>query len=1618
MAPQTKFFKDKDFMKELDLPDYFNEIDPQEENTYKLRNLVDFEITDSNGNVVEFEDLATCTDKSNLTVRGLCIEPLDYTVRQTLLNVSSSAKSDGPVTSAAGKRKAEDISNGNSSSSSCSENNSDDKPITESSSQESCPPVELDRSTLKVGSLIDGYCNRTFQWFPAKVVEVLGDGSGSDDVKIHFQGWNSQYDEWMSRDSDRLVASGTSKKVEIFNAKNAADMVPWFKTKELYAKMQSKCPDAGKSSHPYPDGRLSSTTRSQRVIITGALDWCIDLTYCSPSIWLISPNEIWYRVAGIFSPCGHYGFPSQRYAPAFDPFIQKFEATAHAAFVLLDFYGQNPKISVQDVVAEIVARSEGVVSEGVVLLAHDMICKQISELGQSEEWNKKLKPLNQSQFIYQLQRWGPASLNSVQWQPKKPIRKQVVNKGEASGKLEAMLEGRGRRQNILFQYLLTKPSNIKFPIIDGDLWDIEFYRQVLPKPMPIPVSSPQIEVPNVDVFHILQTWSMCMNYREPLGLPYISLNRFMKDFNLDDSNPQPMSKLMRELHCRILANVLVDGNFGLAQSALSIFEFFPILNCDAMQSYDDAGNGTLLTGPFLALHSANKQSPSQNQHYLEQICILLRGADTWVEVLRMLLSLREHVQLEEYSDPIAGCLEALLDLMSFPKADAFLRPIKPTDDGVPDYHERVKTPMDLTTIRSRISQGWYDPPVSSAEDPNLIDESKDDTRFGGVTGILTDISKVWSNCYKYWDPVPFVGDETEHPVVELAKACEAKFQYSFASKVLGMSKEEIDVLDSDDTPLELHKNVAKLNTTKTKSEKNENRFKFVKKEGAVPKFGLSSTVSGDMFAKDADQDWKSHVAEINDAAQYEMVPSNVRLQIFRWLLKQYVATAIAREHANVIDGGGGDDDVQEKEKPVDEEPKPKAKRIRRSKAQIEADAKAAAEEKEQKAREKAEAIAAALAAGLPPPENPDKKKPRKRASPKPKVKKGGEGAAAAEEEDDNAIKGRNRSTKTFETDLDGNIRHSRLVPIGGDRHGHRYWAFCFTGPPPPPAPATTTTAASAANTDDTVKMEVSDGIDEGKTTTNVESMMPENSANAAAGEVYVPEPVPALELGADAHRIFCENPLTGKWSCYSTKLDLNILLGWLDPRGKAEGKTRQFLLEWGENNKLPIMLPPQLGQPIFTQNPVSPIKVTPITMKKNVTVADAETESEDDGHSKKRIKAEIKTVEVSLSSVSSSTAETEKNSDTMEEVPPQTESEHMTLSYADFGLPPPVAENKGDNNSTESKPILSEQAQLIQAQRLAEEKRQKEAFKVAVSEYESFLAKPSSFDKPEESDQDLSMVNLDYWHHFEQTSVLYNCKLVLTGSLGMAVKESSDVIKGRSVLCIGYAGPPGSSSAAEMAGICIGDRILSCNKHPVSSIPALQAAVGAAKKAAKEDETVILNIMVARVSASLAWLPPQYSDDALQTAATTYTIDMTDFPEKINVPCRTAGLIADVVFRCQNREYFPASVIEKYIASFTDILIDDSETEEKLRVEDMMKKLKGVLLAAEEAMVAATKNNRNRKTMRELNALWLGDERLRYQWRRIVNEATNWGKLSTCATILGMNITRPLLPYPKLDGYD
>ena len=58
-------------------------------------------------------------------------------------------------------------------------------------------------------------------------------------------------------------------------------------------------------------------------------------------------------------------------------------------------------------------------------------------------------------------------------------------------------------------------------------------------------------------------------------------------------------------------------------------------------------------------------------------------------------------------------------------------------------------------------------------------------------------------------------------------------------------------------------------------------------------------------------------------------------------------------------------------------------------------------------------------------------------------------------------------------------------------------------------------------------------------------------------------------------------------------------------------------------------------------------------------------------------------------------------------------------------------------------------------------------------------------------------------------------------------------------------------------------------------------------------------------------------------------------------------------------------------------------------------------------MASATKANKARKTNRELKQSWLGEERLRFQWRRIVINAKSFAQVSTCASILFEVLTDP-----------
>ncbi|KAE9576441.1 hypothetical protein CGMCC3_g7601 [Colletotrichum fructicola] len=84
----------------------------------------------------------------------------------------------------------------------------------------------------------------------------------------------------------------------------------------------------------------------------------------------------------------------------------------------------------------------------------------------------------------------------------------------------------------------------------------------------------------------------------------------------------------------------------------------------------------------------------------------------------------------------------------------FKEPVDPVEDNVPDYFEKVKKPMDLNTIKAKMSQQQY-----TTEDE-----------------FVSDVRQIFDNCYTYWKK----GDA-------MWVACE-KFQKTFEEKYAQMSK--------------------------------------------------------------------------------------------------------------------------------------------------------------------------------------------------------------------------------------------------------------------------------------------------------------------------------------------------------------------------------------------------------------------------------------------------------------------------------------------------------------------------------------------------------------------------------------------------------------------------------------------------------------------------------------------------------------------------------------------------------------------------------------------------------------------------------------------------------------
>lgn len=378
--------KFKSSRREEDIPSKYNEFDSEEDQSTLLRTVVEFELFDKRtGEFAYFDDLSD--PSRHISLRGFVVEPLPADWRDTINSLFCTAPTEqldlnkSAISTKKKKTRTEEVVNSGNDQQEYNANEPQDVSV-------------LDWETLTVGDNVDGYCNKTFKWYQAKIVQV---DPVKNRFKVHFQGWNSKYDEWVDKYSQRLVPFKTSKKIMEEAVKNASRMVPWYQHTLLMKRAQEVMKKKVPPRHP------------AYVVIDKLDDWCVDYTYANPTLWLIS-GENWYRVAGALCPGGCFGTPTDEYRPYFFVALEKYLCAAHLSMILLDQLPTNPGVNCLAVIDEAFNRSGGIVNEVNCLQHYQFIADQLSSIELPSEWGAKITILK-SMFMSQLKRDGEAFVN-------------------------------------------------------------------------------------------------------------------------------------------------------------------------------------------------------------------------------------------------------------------------------------------------------------------------------------------------------------------------------------------------------------------------------------------------------------------------------------------------------------------------------------------------------------------------------------------------------------------------------------------------------------------------------------------------------------------------------------------------------------------------------------------------------------------------------------------------------------------------------------------------------------------------------------------------------------------------------------------------------------------------------------------------------------------------------------------------------------------------------------------------------------------------------------------------------------------------------------------------------
>ena len=664
---------------ETSIPAWADEI----EDGTTLRTIIKFELSIiSTNEVIPVHSLGT-RNGAEISMSGYVIEPFASNTRQNLLNLACTA----PVASPAVEIE-------------CFDSAMDTTEV-------------LDRDGMTIGHIIDAYCDKTYKWYGAKIVDA-----DISLVKIHFSGWSAKHDEWIDRQSTRLTAKGTSEKVMLEEVRKSSNMVPWYRTDMLYDKYISL------------HGPLQNR-REVSVRIDGIDDWCIDYTYANPTLWIIASSGIWYRVAGILvSPQGYSGTPSITYSSIFHETISMFQISSHVAMCLLDYLPINPKISFNDITAEINRRTNCAITDLELLKYYNFIVEQISALEAPSEWHNKIS-FSSCQFITQLKKNG--ELYSINPRSYAPVNYgidhgKVVKKSRISDVTETF------KTDVDIGKKSTKPSGRG---VSSTVNEVKLEPFCAPSYRNLKLQTP----PHL-VGLLLNTWNFLMNFKVFLNLPSISVEMlehclFGHESPYNENNSDGLfglSYILDDIHVSLLSKLLSEKVRSTVSKSSS--------NVEEKVMDDDISISTL------ALHYrrfCEKDISTKDCPYIDnKLATILQVGNAWVELARIFVSERMDYVLLENVDYIEECENIIESIM---KDSDFSLLVSSLENDSNTLFES----SDLKHIYNRIGEAWY-------ERTDRVEPPKDYMCIGSLVDAFSSKMSIWY-------PGVVVSKNEEHVVV-------------------------------------------------------------------------------------------------------------------------------------------------------------------------------------------------------------------------------------------------------------------------------------------------------------------------------------------------------------------------------------------------------------------------------------------------------------------------------------------------------------------------------------------------------------------------------------------------------------------------------------------------------------------------------------------------------------------------------------------------------------------------------------------------------------------------------------------------------------------------------------